>query len=130
MGVCCCFFPHLVEGLRWCYGLLVGLRAMAMVVVLLEIPLRSHDRWKLLLKAAINQFWKGLKAVLVVLLMILLMMSTVTAEVQTVGNAVEARDTVTDYETVASIAETCFGDQEEECLALFEVKEATAVSVY
>ena len=130
MGVCCCFFPHLVEGLRWCYGLLVGLRAMAMVVVLLEIPLRSHDRWKLLLKAAINQFWKGLKAVLVVLLMILLMMSTVTAEVQTVGQAEEARDTAMNYEFLASIAEMCFVEQEEERLALIEVKEAIGVSVH
>ena len=92
---------------------------------------QSHDGWNLLLKASINQFWKGLKAVLVVLLLLLLMMmSTVTAEVERVGHAVVAKDTVTNYETVASIAETCFGDQEEECLALFEVKEATAVSVY
>ena len=60
----------------------------------------------------------------------MMMMSTVTAEVQTVGNAVEARDTVTDYETVASIAETCFVEQEEECLALIELKEAIGVSVH
>ena len=67
---------------------------------------------------------------IMMIMMILLMMSTVTAEVQTVGNAVEARDTVTDYETVASIAETCFVEQEEECLALIELKEAIGVSVH
>ena len=93
-----------------------------------ESPQR-YDGWKLPLKAAINQFWKGLKAVLVVLLLMMLM-STVTAEVERVGHAVVAKDTVTNYETVASIAETCFGDQEEECLALIEVKEATSVSVH
>ena len=36
-----------------------------------ESPQR-YDGWKLPLKAAINQFWKGLKAVLVVLLLLLL----------------------------------------------------------
>ena len=94
---------------------------------------QSHDGWNLLLKASINQFWKGLKAVLVVLLLLLLllmMMSTVTAEVERVGHAVEARDTSMNYEALASMAEMCFGDQEEECLALIEVKEATSVSVH
>ena len=58
------------------------------------------------------------------------MMSTVTAEVQTVGQAEEARDTAMNYEFLASIAEMCFVEQEEERLALIEVKEAIGVSVH
>ena len=63
--------------------------------------------------------------------MALLMMNTVTAEVEiVVGQAMEAREAAMDDETLASIADTCFVEQEEERLALIEVKEAVAVAVH
>ena len=67
---------------------------------------------------------------MLVVLIMPLMMSTEAAEFERVGQAVEAREAVMDYETLASIANMCFPHQEEECLALIEVKEAIAVPVH